>query len=147
MKKLIILSVCLLTLGLSAQCYKIDTVTNTSSVQSIANKPLLFGVQTTLEEIISKDYSLCDSGQIITADINSVAMPEQIVNIIGIQFLKRQYIVQTQVNMAGKILVGQSTQTIYVNAMFVEVTAIPHNKKAISKAIQKSLQRAVNTNK
>jgi hypothetical protein len=133
--------------SLQGQSYKVDTVTNTSAVQSIANKPLLFGIKVTLEELISKHYELSDTGKIITADINSVEMPEELINIIGLQFLKREYIVKCKVNFAGKELIGEAKQTIFVNAMFVQVTEIPHNKKAISKAIQKALEKAINSNK
>jgi hypothetical protein len=44
----------------------------------------------------------------------------------------------------GKSYMGESTKTMYVNAMLVEVSAIPHNKKVFYKTMQQSLKNAVN---
>lgn len=132
--------------GLKAQCYKVDTVVNASSVVQIAERAVEFGAKATLEELISEKYSLCDTGKIVSGKIVSIAMPEQLINIVGMQFLKRQYIVNTEVNFDGKTLTGTATKTIYVNAMFLEVEKIPHNKKTYYKTMQESLKKALNYN-
>ena len=143
MKKLFILSalVTMLT-SLSAQCYKIDTVTSIASVTEIGGRPIIFGAQTTLEEIASSKYQLCNEGSPISGTIKSIAMPEQLVNIVGLQFLKRDYIVTTEINVNGIILQGEANKVVYVNAMFVSVEGIPHNRKAYSKALEKSFKNA-----
>jgi hypothetical protein len=71
-------------------------------------------------------------------------MPEQMINIIGLQFLQRKYIITTKVTINGKSYMGESTKTMYVNAMLVEVSAIPHNKKVFYKTMHQSLKNAVN---
>lgn len=141
MKKLFILSalVTMMT-SLSAQCYKIDTVTSIASVTEIGGRPIIFGAQTTLEEIASSRYQLCNEGSPISGTIKSIAMPEQLVNIVGLQFLKREYIVSTEINVNGILLQGEASKVIYVNAMFVSVESIPHNRKAYSKALEKSFK-------
>ena len=141
MKKLFILStlVTMMT-SLSAQCYKIDTVTSIATVTEIGGRPIIFGAQTTLEEIASSRYQLCNEGSPISGKIKSIAMPEQLVNIVGLQFLKREYIVSTEINVNGILLQGEASKVIYVNAMFISVEGIPHNRKAYSKALEKSFK-------
>lgn len=144
MKKLFILTLIVtMVTSLSAQCYKVDTVINTSSIKYLLDRPVEFGAKATLEELISDKYSLCDSGNIITGEIVSIAMPEQLVNIVGLQFLKRQYIITSTVTINGQTYSGSSTKTMFVNAMFVEVSGIPHNKKVFYKTMQESLKNAV----
>lgn len=144
MKKLFILSVLVTMMtSLSAQCYKVDTVINTSSVKFLLDRPVEFGAKATLEELISDKYSLCDSGDIVSGEIVSIAMPEQLLNIVGLQFLKRQYIITTNIRINGKTYTGTATKTMFVNAMFLEVSAIPHNKKVFYKTMQESLKNAV----
>lgn len=141
MKKLFILFalVTMLT-SLSAQCYKVDTVTSIATVTEIGGRPVIFGAQTTLEEIAASKYQLCNEGSPITGTIKSIGMPEELLNIVGLQFLKRDYIVYTEINVNGVIVTGEAKKTIYVNAMFVSVEGIPHNRKAYSKALEKSFK-------
>ena len=141
MKKLFILSalVTMMT-SLSAQCYKVDTVTSIATVTEIGGRPIIFGAQTTLEEIASSKYQLCNEGSPISGKIKSIAMPEQLVNIVGLQFLKREYIVSTEINVNGILLQGEASKVIYINAMFISVEGIPHNRKAYSKALEKSFK-------
>jgi hypothetical protein len=144
MKKLFILSALVIMMtSLSAQCYKVDTVFNTATVKYLLDRPVEFGAKATLEELISDKYSLCDSGSIVSGEIVSIAMPEQLLNIVGLQFLKRQYIITTKVVIDGKTYMGTATKTMFVNAMFVEVSGIPHNKKVFYKTMQQSLKNAV----
>jgi hypothetical protein len=126
--------------SLSAQCYKVDTVTSIASVTEIGGRPIIFGAQTTLEEIASSKYPLCNEGSPISGTIKSIAMPEELLNIVGLQFLKRDYIVVTEINLNGVIVLGEAKKTVYVNAMFVSVEGIPHNRKAYSKALEKSFK-------
>ena len=126
--------------SLSAQCYKVDTVTSIATVTEIGGRPIIFGAQTTLEEIASSKYQLCNEGSPISGKIKSIAMPEQLVNIVGLQFLKREYIVSTEINVNGILLQGEASKVIYVNAMFISVEGIPHNRKAYSKALEKSFK-------
>lgn len=126
--------------SLSAQCYKVDTVTSIASVTEIGGRPIIFGAQTTLEEIAASKYQLCNEGSPISGTIKSIAMPEELLNIVGLQFLKRDYIVITEINLNGVTVTGEAKKTVYVNAMFVSVEGIPHNRKAYSKALEKSFK-------
>ena len=99
--------------SLSAQCYKVDTVSNTATVKYLLDRPVEFGAKATLEELISDKYSLCDSGNIVSGEIVSIAMPEQLLNIVGLQFLKRQYIITTKVTINGKTYTGTATKTMF----------------------------------
>ena len=144
MKKLSILSILVtIVTSLSAQCYNVDTVINTSSIKYLLDRPVEFGAKATLEELISDKYSLCDSGDAVSGEIVSIAMPEQLLNIVGLQFLKRQYIITTRVIINGKTYTGTATKTMFISAMFLEVGLIPHNKKVFYKTMQQSLKNAV----
>jgi hypothetical protein len=132
-----------MALNLQGQSYKVDSVTSTASVTDIAGRPITFGAQTTLEQLIADKFSLSDTGQIVKVQIYSIAMPEELVNIIGIQLLKRDYIVSVRLSVGDKVYEAQAKKRVFVNAMFLTVEQIPHNKKAYSKALEKSLAVAV----
>jgi len=132
-----------MALNLQGQSYKVDSVTSTASVTDIAGRPITFGAQTTLEQLIADKFSLSDTGQIVKVQIYSIAMPEELVNIIGIQLLKRDYIVSVRLSVGDKVYEAQAKKRVFVNAMFLTVEQIPHNKKAYSKALEKSLAAAV----
>jgi hypothetical protein len=143
MKTILFTLVSLLALSLQGQCYKVDSVTSIASISEISGRPLTFGAQTTTEQLVADQFSLCDTGQLLKVQICSVAMPEQLVNIIGIQLLKRDYIVTVKLSAGDKVYEGQAKKRVFVNAMFLTVDQIPHNKKAYSKALEKSLAVAV----
>jgi hypothetical protein len=143
MKTILFTLVSLLALSLQGQCYKVDSVTSIASISEISGRPITFGAQTTTEQLVADQFSLCDTGQLLKVQICSVAMPEQLVNIIGIQLLKRDYIVTVKLSAGDKVYEGQAKKRVFVNAMFLTVDQIPHNKKAYSKALEKSLAVAV----
>ena len=132
-----------MALSLQGQCYKVDSVTSVAKVSQIASRPVTFGATVTLEQLVADRFSLCDSGELITVVVNSVDMPEQLINIIGLQFLQRDYIVTLSVKVKDRLYVVTSKKRIYVNAMFLTVEQIPHNKKAYSKALEKALKLVV----
>ena len=121
-----------MALNLQGQSYKVDSVTSTASVTDIAGRPITFGAQTTLEQLIADKFSLSDTGQIVKVQIYSIAMPEELVNIIGIQLLKRDYIVSVRLSVGDKVYEAQAKKRVFVNAMFLTVEQIPHNQKANS---------------
>ena len=143
MKTILFTLVSLMALNLQGQSYKVDSVTSIAHVTEIAGRPVTFGAQTTLEQLLADKFNLSDTGQLVKVQINSVAMPEQLVNIIGLQFLKREYIVSVKLLAGDKAYTAEAKKTIFVNAMFLSVEQIPHNKKAYSKALEKSLAVAV----
>jgi hypothetical protein len=143
MKTILFTLVSLLALSLQGQCYKVESVTSIASISEISGRPITFGAQTTTEQLVADQFSLCDTGQLLKVQICSVAMPEQLVNIIGIQLLKRDYIVTVKLSAGDKVYEGQAKKRVFVNAMFLTVDQIPHNKKAYSKALEKSLAVAV----
>lgn len=142
MKNIILFALVTMVTSLSAQCYKVDTVTSISTVTEIAGRPIIFGAQTTLEEIAATKYQLCNEGSPITGEIKSISMPEELLNIVGMQFLKRDYIVITEIKINGTTVTAEAKKTVYVNAMFVTVENIPHNRKAYSKALERSFKNA-----
>lgn len=140
MKNLILsIATLLVSTSLYSQCYTVDTIINHSPIKEVAGRPVTFGVQPTLEHLISNKYSLCDTGQKIRVEINTIGMPEQLVNIIGMQFLKRTYSINISTTVNNITHYSLGTKTVFVNAMFLTVEEIPHNKKAFSKAVESCL--------
>lgn len=139
MKKLIILLILAFAGSLNAQCYKIDTVRNHTQLRTIAGRPVDFGVVATAEQLIANKYSLCDTGIKVKLAINTIAMPQRLINIAGLQFLKRDYVVNMSITANNITHYSRHTKTVFVNAMFLTVEEIPHNQKAYSKVVEKCL--------
>jgi len=132
-----------MALSLQGQSYKVDSVTSSAKVTEIAGRPVTFGAKVTLEQLVADKFNLSDTGKLVQVNVNSIEMPEQLINIIGLQFLQRDYVVTLQVTSQGLSQTVVAKKRIYVSAMFLTVEQIPHNKKAYSKALEKALRLAV----
>jgi hypothetical protein len=77
--------------------------------------------------------------------INKIESPQEIINIMGIQWLKKDYVVETEIIKDGKTYKGIGIKKTFVFAMFLNVEGgeVPLNKKAFSKALQTSLKSAL----
>ncbi len=139
MKKLIITLTTAITASLGAQCFTIDTVRNHTHVETIAGRPVDFGVIPTAEQLISNKYSICDNGIKVELALNTIAVPQRLINIVGIQLLKRDYVVNMSITANNITHYSRCVKTVYVNAMFLTVEQIPENKKAYAKAVEKCL--------
>jgi len=80
----------------------------------------------------------------VDVTITKIESPQEIVNIMGIQWLKKDYIIETEIIIDGKIYKGVGIKKTFVFAMFLNVEGgeVPLNKKAFSKALQASLKSA-----
>jgi len=74
-------------------------VINVEHVETIGCRDITFGVKETVEELlIEKGYTPNDSlGMSVQVSIDSIYSPQQIVNIMGLQWLKKDYIVETTI--------------------------------------------------
>jgi len=70
-----------------AQCFKIDTLRNHTQRRTIADRPVEFGIIATAENLIAAKYGLCDTGIKVELALNTIAIPQRLVNIAGLQFL------------------------------------------------------------
>jgi hypothetical protein len=129
--------------SLQGQSYRVDSVTSSAKVTEIAGRPVTFGAKVTVEQLIADKFILSDTGKLVQVNINSVDMPEQLINIFGLQFLQRDYVVTLQVRIHEVESIVVAKKRVYVSAMFLTVEQIPHNKKAYSKALEKALGLAV----
>ena len=132
-----------MALSLQGQCYKVDSVTSEAKIIEIAGRPVTFGATVTLEQLIADKFSLCDTGKLVKTTVKSIEMPEQLINIAGLQFLRRDYVITLIIQTGDKVYSVTAKKRIYVNAMFLTVEQIPHNKKAYSKALEKALKLGV----
>ena len=145
MKKLFILTLCIgIIASVQAQCFKIDTLRNHTDMKELAGRPVEFGIIPTAEGLIADKYALCDTGIGIALALNVVTVPQRLINIAGLQFLRQQYIVNMSITANNITHYSRNIKTIYVNAMFLTVEQIPHNRKAYSKAVEKCLIELVN---
>lgn len=122
-------------------------VINNTKIEKVGGRDITFGVKETVEEYIldEKGYYPTDStGFLVTVYIDSIYSPQQILNIMGLQWLRKDYIVETSVAFNTGIYTGTGERRTFIFAMFlnVENNEVPLNKKAFSKALQASLKDA-----
>jgi len=130
----------LLPLALTFTTPKVDTVYNTSKIQQIDGRNVTFGVKETVEEI-ALDKNI--EGNIIV-EITKIESPQQMINIVGMQWLKKNYEVEVFVTIDGNRYVGKAIRKTFLFAAFlnVEGNEVPLNRKAFSKTLQRSLEDA-----
>lgn len=120
---------------------------NYTQIQKIDGRDPLFGVKETVEELlIEKGYNPVDSGEAfdVHVSIDSIYSPQQLVNIVGLQWLRKDYIVETTVCIGSGCFKGIGERKTFIFAMFlnVENNQVPLNRKAFSKALQSSLRES-----
>ena len=119
-------------------------VNNVQRIQTIGGRDVTFGVKETVEELlIEKGYTQNDSlGFPVQVTIDSIYSPQQILNIMGMKWLRKDYIVETSTCIGSGCFKGRGERRTFIFAMFLEVEGneIPLNRKAFSKALQSSLK-------
>jgi len=120
-------------------------VNNYTQIQKIDGRDPLFGVKETVEELlIEKGYTPIDSGEgfDVQVSIDSIYSPQQLLNIVGIQWLRKDYIVKTTICIGSGCFNGIGERKTFIFAMFLNVEngEVPLNRKAFSKALQSSLK-------
>ena len=127
-------------------CTYVTTPINQTTTQTVGDRNVTFGVKEEVEEILTnKGIVVCDSGDVkVEVNITKIESPQEIVNIMGIQWLKKDYVVETEIIKDGKTYKGIGIKKTFVFAMFLNVEGgeVPLNKKAFSKALQASLNNA-----
>ena len=119
-------------------------VTNAQHIQTIGGRDVTFGVKENVEELlIEKGYTTVDSGVAfdVQVSIDSIYSPQQLLNIIGLQWLRKDYIVETTICIGSGCFKGKGERRTFIFAMFLNVEngEVPLNKKAFSKSLQEAL--------
>ena len=119
-------------------------VTNAQHIQTIGGRDVTFGVKENVEELlIEKGYITVDSGVAfdVQVSIDSIYSPQQLLNIVGLQWLRKDYIVETTICVGSGCFKGKGERRTFIFAMFlnVENREVPLNKKAFSKSLQEAL--------
>jgi hypothetical protein len=118
-------------------------VNNVQHIEKIGDRDVTFGVKETVEELlIEKGYIPNDSlGFPVQVTIDSIYSPQQIVNIMGLQWLKKDYFVETSIYIGNSCFKSVGVRKTFIFAVFlnVENNEVPLNRKAFSKALQESL--------
>ena len=117
---------------------------NYTQVKKIGDRDPLFGVKENIEELlIEKGYTPVDSGYgfDVHVSIDSIYSPQQVLNIIGMKWLRKDYIVETTICIGSGCFNGKGERTTFIFAAFLDVenNEIPLNRKAFSKALQEAL--------
>lgn len=125
---------------------QIDTVINLTPVQTIEDRDVCFGVKETVEEILY-DKNINPLTSHITVEIVKIESPQQKLNIVGLQWLRKDYIVEVRIMIDGKEYNGDAKRKtlLFAAALDVENNEVPLNRKAFSKALQRSLEDALKT--
>lgn len=112
-------------------------VYNNSQIQEIDGRDVIFGVKETVEEIaIDKGIE----GHIVV-EITKIESPHQAINIMGLQWLRKNYEVEVLLKINGKEYKGKSVRKTFLFAALLDVEGgeVPLNRKAFSKALQHAL--------
>ena len=120
-------------------------VVNAQHIQTIGGRDVTFGVKENVEELlIEKGYTTVDSGIAfdVQVSIDSIYSPQQLLNIMGIQWLRKDYIVETTICIGSGCFKGKGERRTFIFAMFLNVEngEVPLNKKAFSKSLQEALK-------
>ena len=123
-------------------------VSNATRIQKIESRDVLFGVKETVEELfINEGYTTVDSGNVfnVQVTIDSIYSPQQILNIAGTKWLRKDYIVETSICIGSGCYKGKGERSTFIFAMFlnVENDEVPLNRKAFSKALEASLRETM----
>lgn len=134
----------LLPLVMAASTPKIDTVYNSSNIKEIDGRDVRFGVVETVEELIL-DANLSQTDAVYSVEIISIESPQEMLNIAGTQWLKKNYIVKVAIIQDGKYFYGEGKRKTTLFAMFLDVEGgeVPLNRKAFSKALESALKKSV----
>ena len=120
-------------------------VNNVQHIQKIGDRDVTFGVKETVEELlIEKGYTPNDSlGFPVQVTIDSIYSPQELLNIMGIQWLRKDYIVETTICIGSGCFKSKGERRTFIFAMFLNVEngEVPLNRKAFSKALQESLTK------
>jgi hypothetical protein len=124
----------------------IANVLNTTRIERIDGRDLTFGVKPEVEEILSnKGYFITDStGSAVQVSVTKLESPQQILNIVGLKWLRKDYIVETEICIGSGCFTGSSTRRTFIFAALLDVqnNEVPLNRKSFSKALQSSLKDA-----
>jgi hypothetical protein len=121
-------------------------VNNHTQIEKVGDRNVLFGVKENVEELLIEDgYTPIGSGQgfDVQVSIDSIYSPQQMINIIGLQWLRKDYIVETTICIGSGCFKGKGERKTFIFAMFLDVEKgeVPLNRKAFSKALQEALTK------
>ena len=138
----------LLFVAQSADTNKIHVgnVSNSTKIEKIDGRDITFGVKEEVEEILSNDgYYITDStGLAVQVSINKLESPQQIINIVGMKWLRKDYIIEVEICIGSGCFKGIGKRRTYVFAALLDVenSEVPLNRKAFSKALQSALKES-----
>ena len=120
-------------------------VVNNSTIKTVGDKPVVFGLKETAEDFLNGyGYSPNDTmGMPCSIQIEAISSPQQMLNIIGLKWLKKDYVIHMTAYIGeSKYHVAEIRHT-YLFAAFlnVEGNEVPMNKKAFSKTLESGLKK------
>lgn len=123
---------------------QIDTVINLTPIETIEDRNVCFGVKETVEELLY-DKGVNPLTSHISVEIVKIESPQQKLNIAGLQWLRKDYVVEVRIIIDGKEYNGNAKRKtlLFAAALDVENNEVPLNRKAFSKALQRSLEDAL----
>lgn len=124
----------------------VEPVFNGTKIEKIDGRDLTFGVKEEVEEILNNEgYFITDStGFAVQVSITKLESPQQILNIVGLKWLRKDYIVETEICIGSGCFTGSSMRRTFIFAALLDVqnNEVPLNRKSFSKALQSSLKDA-----
>jgi hypothetical protein len=121
-------------------------VENLSSIKKVESRDVTFGVKETVEELISsKGYnpvSDTSEGFDLQVHIDSIYSPQQVLNIFGLKWLRKDYVVESSICLGTKCVKAKAVRKTFIFAALLDIenNEIPLNRKSFSKALESSLK-------
>lgn len=124
------------------ECYSVKEVISSANITEISQKRIIFGVKQMTEEVLAKNYSLCQEGLPIKVDIFSIEAPSQSLSLGPFAKKKKQTIVKVKVVIGEKELYGQGLAETSSQSMFLDMNDenLPFLKTTFASAVKKALE-------
>lgn len=120
-------------------------VANNSSIEMVEDKPVVFGLKETAEELLNQyGYSPNDTmGMPCKIEIEQILSPQQMLNIIGMKWLKKDYVIHMTAYIGESMYHVSEVRHTYLFAAFLNVEGdeVPLNKKAFGKTLESGLKK------
>lgn len=126
-------------------CVKIDSVYSTSKAKDLNRRDIKFGVKQIVEDVISEEYCLSDSGEPIQVDIYYFGTPKTSVRIAGVERTKNKTQVGVKLYYDGQIYQGIGESEVEIRAVMIELVegSLPFDQTVVSSAIKKAIIECV----
>jgi hypothetical protein len=145
MKKLLILLAFIPFITFAQECVYVDTVYVTAKLRELGNRDIRFGIRQIVEEELSLNHCLSDSGTPIKVEVFYFGIPKYTLRIVGVEKTNTVTQIGVRLHVNDKKYEGIGESDTEIRAVMIEVQegSIPFEKMTVSSALKKAIHEAV----